>query len=117
MKKDFELIRLILLDIEKNQTLNNRMYQPIVEGFTQDQIDTQISIIAGDLIEVKDRSNKCITNFYVQGITDKGYEFIKAVKDDTLWKKTSNWLIENGKEFTRDLIIATASNFLSGKLV
>lgn len=116
MKKDFELIRLILLDIEKNQTLNNRMYEPAVDGYTKLQIDTQISIISDDLVNAKDLSNKCMTSFYIQGITDKGYEFIKAVEDVNIWNKTSNWIIKNSKEFTKELIIATASNIIAGRI-
>jgi hypothetical protein len=90
MKPDIDLIRVIMtrLEADKNGT---RLVEAILEqGKTELEIAAQVKHLEmGGLIDASLSLNRMgiPCGFNIWGITKEGYDFIKAAKNQKLWRK------------------------------
>ncbi|KAF0231288.1 MAG: hypothetical protein FD175_1157 [Beijerinckiaceae bacterium] len=114
MKRDMDLIRLLLIEIEEKALEPYAGLQGLeVEGFPSSQINYNLDIlIKSGMIEgeVQIYFGGESTHF-IQGITWLGHDFLDDIRDPDLWAKTKNganqiksWSIETIKEIVKGLI-------------
>lgn len=106
MKRDFDLIRDILLFAQKEENKNSNVE---IEGFSQDEIRGHLKLMHDkNLLSVEYTKH----GDFINEIKWDGYEFIKGTKDNKTWTKIKNVFIEKGIGLSIDGVIAwvTKSN-------
>ena len=113
MKRDLELIRKILIEIE-NKTSVSGWIVPELNGYAQDQIHYHIYLLGqANLIEVQNISSKeSVGAFAAKNLTWAGHEFLNATRNDTLWQKIKSSLGRQISEVTFDVIKDIASHVI-----
>ena len=103
MKRDFDLIRNILLYLEGNHDIDLSIY-------TKDQIDYHKALIVeAGFAEGKAHypsSHKTdIPSFVaINRLTWDGHEFIDKSKNDNIWNKSKSMISEKGAEISFDIL-------------
>jgi len=104
MKRNADLVRSILLDIESAPALQ------ALSGFTYDGISeaeiiehVEIMIDAG-LIEGKVLRHSSGGRVIVNRLTWQGHDFLQVARDDTLWKKAKKSILKPGVGWTFELL-------------
>lgn len=96
MKRDLDLIRLILLEVENNAD-PQAWFDPEPVGYEPDQVSYHIMLMdQAGLIEAWNRSAIGIFRWSARNLTWRGHEFLEASKDDTVWVKTRNTMAQLG---------------------
>lgn len=100
MERDLELVRSILLFVQKDENTNKDAEIP---GVSRDVIRGHVKLM-DDMGLVDARFTK--SGYFIAGIKPLGYDFIEKAKDDTAWRRFKAKLAEKGMELTIDSIIA-----------
>ncbi|WP_447971379.1 DUF2513 domain-containing protein [Nitrospira sp. M1] len=92
MKRDMELVRKILLDVESLRSSETESYYtPKLDGYSEEEIHYHCALMEeAGLLDVKHR-NIMGTKFplcYPKRLTWYGHEFLDAARDDGIWTKT-----------------------------
>lgn len=87
MKRDMELIRMVMLAAEKTKE-PNELIDPKFEGHNEIEISYHIALLddAG-LLHGQDRSAIGVFRWSAGALTWAGHEFVEAVKDEEVWKE------------------------------
>ena len=92
MKRDLDLIRLILLEVEKNPD-PQAWIDPELERYEPEQISYHIMLLdQAGLVEGWNRSAIGIFRWSVRNLTWRGHEVLEASRDQDVWQKTKNRL-------------------------
>ena len=111
MERDLTLLRDLMLAIEKMPSDT-----PLRGGFFRERFpdtdpydlgDHVHQLIEAGLLEGKVHfyQRQSIPNVGVDRITTWGHDFIRSVKDDTVWNKVKDEVIDTGKAFTLSMLI------------
>jgi hypothetical protein len=98
MKRDMELVREIMFAAEK---MPAGSHAPIaIEGFDDQIVGHQVKLLIDDafLEGTFDRDLSGVMDAFVSGITMKGYDFIDASRDNTIWQRAIAYVEEHGVE-------------------
>jgi hypothetical protein len=97
MKRDMELIRKILIYIQDNhdggyETLKIPTSEgslPFLEGYNFNTLIYHLDLLfnAG-LVKKLGDDEAALGLFEIEGLTWQGHEFLDAIRDETVWKKT-----------------------------
>lgn len=87
MKRDMELIRRVMLEVEKSKD-PYELVDPKFEGHNETEISYHISLLddAG-LLHGQDRSAIGVFRWSAGALTWAGHEFVEAIRDDSVWKE------------------------------
>jgi DNA-binding transcriptional ArsR family regulator len=98
MKRDFELIRDILLKIEEADTFDQGIIIKI-EGKSEEEIEYHLLLLGEDRLVELDDANK---DFGVRPfrLTSQGHDFLDAARNATIWNKTQKFIKEKGGSVT-----------------
>lgn len=114
MQRDMELIRKILITIEKNYIDVALDYSKVnIDGYDMKTIAYHCSILydAGLISDFKGHygGNELLL-FWVGHLTWEGHEFLDQIENETVWNKTKATIKEKGIPFVLDAVkdIATA---------
>lgn len=96
MRRDFDLIRKILLTMEAHEHgfLGNELK---IHGYTEEQIGFHVYLLGeAGLAKVVENTNvqSESPSAFPLNLTWAGYEFIEAAKDETLWGKAKERVIK-----------------------
>jgi hypothetical protein len=97
MKRDMELIRVSLLEVEREEPA------PDLSGYTQDQkvyhmaLCIEAGLVDGEI--VKDGNGYPAATAAVR-LTWKGHEFLDAARNDTIWRKALGHIKKAGVTVT-----------------
>lgn len=112
MKRDMDLIRDILLQIEK-QDINMSQYEPIaVEGHTPMEVMQHVKLMEQRGL-VKDCLYDFACNTCVRTITWEGYDYLELIRQDTIWSKIKKTIAEKGLAITVGTIKTIATAFIT----
>lgn len=99
MKRDFELVRKLLLGVEEGNI--------DLSEFNQDQIRyhkallIEAGLAEGPKPHYSSRGSSEIPDkVIIRKLTWKGHNFIDAIREERRWQKVKNWVMENGKVLT-----------------
>ncbi len=96
MKRDMELIRAMLLQIEahENPTVRIRIE---VEGYSAQEIVYHVKLLAeAGLIEAYDASSTRELYWIPKHLTWSGHEFLDAVRHEVVWSRTKEIVEDKG---------------------
>jgi len=86
MKRDMDLMRAIILDIEARGTPEEPI-DPVVDGFNELEISYHVMLMEdAGLIRALDRSAIGIFRWSAGGLTWLGHELVEQLRDDELWE-------------------------------
>lgn len=108
MKRDMDLIREILRAVEACED-SYGINSPIIKGHTEAQTAYHLSLLVdGGLIEVKNVAEEFQQEDEYIGInlTWDGQDFLNVARDDSLWKKAKEAVINSGVGFTVQSLLA-----------
>lgn len=102
MKRDWELIRKILLKLEHQPEASGYLDFESIKGFKPEKVAYHFDMMQqAGLISGK------------ASITWAGHEFLDSVRNDTAWNKIKSTIIEKGLGITFDSIKAAAAFYVS----
>lgn len=112
MKRDFDLIRKILLYVEENQ----KDYVEIIEqmdgyGNLTLMYHCQLLLDAGLLSGSIGRVNTGEGHFVCKDLTWAGQDYLANIKNDTVWNKVKQTALEKGIDLTLDIIATLAAKY------
>jgi hypothetical protein len=94
MKRNMDLIRQILLEIEK-QPFTGGWVDLSIEHYTPEELTYHVMILCeAGLIEAKDLSNHSGMDWKPTRLTWEGHEFLEAARDNSRWKKATSTVLE-----------------------
>lgn len=115
MKRDMDLVRKILLKIEE-QHVSTAILNLKIEGYDLPTVAYHCKILneAGLLSHYSAQyaSNE-IYMFQVGGLTWEGNDYLDKVRDDSVWKKTKDVIVEKGLPMVFDTIKTISSAFIT----
>lgn len=98
MKRDYELIRKILLKVEENngKVLHYKTYTSPQEAYHCD-IMIQAGLLDGKLLDKKPNGTSWVLNRIVQvyDLTWDGHNFLDSIREETVWKKSKRKSVTN----------------------
>lgn len=110
MKRDWELIRKIMLAIEASpcdmqvSSFSIKDYDPEIVGY-------HIKLLSDALLveAINSSSDETMYEYYAQDLTLAGHEFLDNIRSDTNWNKIKTLIKSKGGELTFETIKAAAS--------
>jgi|SRR5512132_337393 hypothetical protein len=117
MKRDLDLVRQVLLQIEALPAGPPAQYRT-------SEIDDPVLlahfelVIAAGLVNGKIARSQGVRGdvISISGLTWEGHEWIEMVRSETMWDETKSTLLENGGVLTFELTKAVASKLLRARL-
>ena len=105
MKRDMDLIRKILFAIEDNEHgyIN---HLPEIPGYSEEQVGYHCFLLHNArLIEGMNAANMGTSSpcYAPKYLTSAGHDFINMARQDTLWKRAKDKVMEKGSEMTIEL--------------
>jgi len=111
MKRDMDLVRLILLKIEE-QPYTGAWVELDINDYLPEEITYHVLLLVeANLIEADDVSSMSSIDWKPKRLTWQGHEFIEAARDDNRWNqakttmaKFGGFVFEIGKQVLLELI-------------
>ena len=98
MKRDMELVRLILLKIEEEYR-STAIYNLNISGYDMETVAYHCKILneAGLISDYGARySDKSVWSFDVGSLTREGNDFLDKIRDNSQWKKVKDVIVQKG---------------------
>lgn len=108
MKRDLDLARLLLLEIESCESAWGLDESPEIPGYEREQIAYHIKLLnEAGLIDAEDCSSMGPGGFdWSPGsLTWYGHEFLDAARDATIWNKSKETIIKTSTSMTFDILL------------
>lgn len=118
MKRDMDLVRLILLKIEETEN-PDELYNFIIEGYTREELIYHLGLLneAGMLSDYNPVYAGGGVYFYsVSKLTWEGHDFLDSIRDNSQWKKIKDTAKEHGLPMVIDVIKTLATTFTTAAL-
>ena len=120
MKRDYELIRKILLEVEDNngKVLHYKTDTSAQKSYHCD-IMIQAGLLDGKLLDKKPNGASWILNRNAQvyDITWEGHNFLDSIREETVWKRIKEKFTDKAMqvpfEILKELAISASRSFLS----
>jgi len=111
MKRDMEVIRKVLIAIEE-QYVDVAIYNLEIDGLDMQTTAYHCKILH-DGGYISDFGAQCaddeLYSFGVSSLTWQGHEFLDAIRDETIWKKTKSTIAKKGLPLVIDVVKDVAS--------
>jgi len=118
MKRDFDLIRLILLEAEQNSAPGKSPYTPEIDGYDFQSINYNIKLMfdAG-LVDVYHNTYKPNGDDYlIKSLTYEGHDFLDKIRSESVWNKTKNTIFDKVGSLTFEAIKTVSATIIKGLL-
>ena len=120
MKRDMELVRDILLAIEASNTSPLDRVPLQSPGHSEEEISYHVELLArAGLIDANDASSFDGHCWYAKSLTWNGHEFLDAVRDPEVWRRTKEGASKAGNasiEFIWELAKAYGKHVIKERL-
>lgn len=104
MRRDVDLIRAILIEVEKSDSLN-RDFSITIEGYTDQLVNYHVKLLAqAGYLEVNHISCREFEEWRPISLTWTGHEFLDAARDNTVWNRTKEKIGEKLPSITFDVL-------------
>lgn len=115
MKRDMDLVRLILLEIEK-EYVSTAIYDLNIDGYDRDEVAYHCKILydGGLISDYKAQyADGEIYAFGVGSLTWEGNDFLDKIRDDSQWGKIKETIKKKGLPLVLDTIKTIANAFVT----
>ena len=103
MKRDMDLVRLLLLQVEEGEAPS------ALSSYSEEEVvyHTDLLIGAGLLKgkPVYDAAVGRVTGAFVEGMTWEGHDFLDAARNDTVWNKAKEKVVKSGLSWTASMLL------------
>lgn len=104
MKRDMELCRRILLDLE-NKPFGTGLINVEFSDVEPEDVAYHIKLLGeAGLIDAQNISKGDRLRWRVKSITWEGHDFLDAIKDESRWNKMKDFVKESGKIVTLETL-------------
>ncbi len=104
MKRDMDLARQILLELEK-APYDGRLLIVDIADYEEEAINYHVLLLAeAGLIEAKDLSSLDGAEWVPTRLTWQGHEFLDAARDQSRWNQAKRTISERGGSLTFDIL-------------
>ena len=112
MTRDMELARKILLELEACPDARGPNEFEI-EGYDSERVSYHIKLLRdAGLLEATDTTTYSGYEWFPTALTWHGHEFLDAVRNDTIWKKTTAVIKAQGGSMPFEIVKAVAIQLL-----
>ena len=117
MKRNLDLVRAILLDVEARGT-PLEFIDPQVDGFNELEISYHVMLLEdAGLVRAMDRTAIGIFRWSAGALTWRGHELVELFRDDALWEKAKAEVhVAAGEGLPYDVLEARLRELVSRKL-
>lgn len=112
-----ELVREVLINLEDDEDISK--WAPVhIDGYKAKEVDYHLKILSqANLIEAKSVTDQ--GNWFAKSLTWNGHEYLDAIRNETIWNKTKNFINEKGLELAsvplsviKEIAVAKSKEFL-----
>lgn len=104
MVRDIDLVRKILLEVEKSGSLS-RSFSLEIESYTKTEIAYHVKLLnQAGYLEAQHTSTRESEDWDPISLTWLGHEFLDAARDNTIWNKTKSKIGEKLPSVTFDVL-------------
>lgn len=116
MKRDMDLVREILLAVERSDADPIDSIQIVIPNYTLTQVSYHVHIMEeAGLVEALDLSSDDGYDFEPKRLTWHGHEYLDTIRDPAIWRETKKQM-EAAGGFSLDLVKAIAKGFIKKKI-
>lgn len=115
MRRDMDLVRDILLEVEK-QYVSTAIYNLKIEGYDTETIAYHCKILyeAGLISDYKAQyADNTIYSFGVGSLTWDGNDYLDKIRDNSIWKKTKDVIVKKGLPLVLDTVKTISTAFIT----
>lgn len=97
MKRDLDLIRKLLIEIEAHQEpFSSRTL--VIDGFDGAEIAYHVALIeqAGFVVARPLRSSGCLAEFHISALTFAGHDYLDAIRSPRVWQRVKDTAAQAG---------------------
>ena len=108
MKRDMDLCRKILLEVESWKTTLGPQ-QVEIDGYTEDEVGYHGKLLAdAGLVEGQDVSGlgMAVHHFWPRCLTWQGHEFLDAARNDDRWEQAKQMMTDKASGFSLEVLQA-----------
>lgn len=122
MKRDWEIIRTILLRLEEASTANTNLTPGKIPEFPEQEVAynmrllDQAGYLSGKFHESRSGSGT-INAAIVTNLTNAGHVLLDAIRSETVWEKTKDTFKSKGLDMTFDMVIAVGKKVFESLLL
>lgn len=119
MKRNLDLFRIILLEIEKMPAGEDWMLDCSSNLYSDECEKIEICehlILMQDADLISKAVSKGSDNYYELypcNMTNQGYDFLDAVRSSSIWKRVKDSVIKNGGSFSIEIITSLAKKYIA----
>ncbi|HIE02322.1 MAG TPA: DUF2513 domain-containing protein [Thiotrichaceae bacterium] len=122
MKKNWEIIRTILIRLEDSDTPNTVINAKDVSEYSEQEVAYNMRLLnEGEFIEAKILESKngsgLISIALATRLTNKGHELLEIIRNDSVWSKIKNKFKSSGVDMTFDLVLSIGKNVMKSLLI
>ncbi len=121
MKRDWKIIREVLLQLEAAPTANTVLRADQMTAFPQQEVAYNMRLlheaghIKANILETRTGSGE-ISQAIARSMTNSGHELLDTIRSDTVWGKIQDKFKSNGLEMTFDLVLVTGKKIIESML-
>jgi hypothetical protein len=116
MKRDMDLVRLILIALE-DAPFDGGPLSLTIPDRNQDELSYHVMLLhQAGLIHAFDFSGDSFVNWQPAYLTWEGQEFLEAAKDDTRWNRAKGYLAEKGSPMIFEVLKALLLGYVNQKV-
>lgn len=113
MKRDWDLIRRILLKLEEKSDSTGFLYSTDIPPFDKEKVAYHYDLLyQAGLINGEPILTIGCKDFYAQSLTWQGHELLDKIRNDTFWNKIQSTAREKSLDLTLDSV-----KLIAGKLI
>lgn len=113
MKRDWDLIRKILIELEKSDDMRKVLQD--VEGYEREKVGHHIFLLKeAGLVDANCTRLHGMMISHATSLTWGGHEFLGKIRSETLWKKVGKLLQEKGLDLSFETIKVAATKLVIG---
>lgn len=108
-----ELVRKIMLAVEESDDARRRGIRPKIDGYEDDVIQAHVGLLwRNGLLNALDGSSRDGESYIITGLTWEGYDFIEAARNEAVWRKALQAVMEKGGGLTLEILTQLLKRFL-----
>jgi hypothetical protein len=117
MKRDMELVRKILMAVEEHKNPDKGL-RIRIDGHETEEIEYHNGLFHDQgLITAMNASSRDGQAFIVTGLTWEGHDFIEAARNETVWRKAMQIVVEKGGGITLEVMKELLKKLLSQQIL
>jgi len=119
MERDMDLVRALLLEIEKQSDGERWLDNIEIDGYSRQQITYHLKLLwEAGLVDANDKTTtlKSGLSIVATGLTWEGHEFLDASRNEGNWNKAKNFLSNKVGTLTFEGIKATLNQIIKSQI-